>query len=250
MSPAFLAIIWTQKLAAVAIFLQTLEFFRIQKSFSDSGVWQWRILRKDWVSSPKSFQKILDRILSASFFGKILWLRLAASILMLFVLNPVVVFLALLTTVLICLRWRGVFNGGSDYMTVVVLTGLLLLSVFPNSVQAGLAYISLQASLSYFLAGIAKVRYQGWRNGKSLQQMLKNYGISQSLPMTRAASWSVMIFELSFPLVFIDSGIAMVYIVTGALFHLANFFLFGLNRFFWAWLATYPALYYCSTHFL
>ena len=30
-------------------------------------------------------------------------------------------------------------------------------------------------------------------------------------------------------------------------FHLANVYAFGLNRFLFAWLAAYPALYYCSS---
>jgi hypothetical protein len=33
-------------------------------------------------------------------------------------------------------------------------------------------------------------------------------------------------------------------------FHIANVYVFGLNRFVWAWAATYPALYFCSrSHF-
>jgi hypothetical protein len=34
----------------------------------------------------------------------------------------------------------------------------------------------------------------------------------------------------------------------GALFHLLNAFMMGLNKFFWAFVSTYPALIYC--HYL
>jgi len=36
----------------------------------------------------------------------------------------------------------------------------------------------------------------------------------------------------------------MIALAIGAAFHLANAFAFGLNRFLWAWLAAYPALWF------
>jgi len=57
-----------------------------------------------------------------------------------------------------------------------------------------------------------------------------------------AASWAVMLFELLFPLALLHPAALVAALAGAALFHLANALLFGLNRFFWVWLAAYPAL--------
>jgi hypothetical protein len=55
-------------------------------------------------------------------------------------------------------------------------------------------------------------------------------------------SWAVMLFEIAFPLTLISQPTLMVGLALAAVFHLANACLFGLNRFFWTWLAVYPAI--------
>ena len=51
-----------------------------------------------------------------------------------------------------------------------------------------------------------------------------------------------MIFELIFPLSFLNSAALILALFIAALFHLANACVFGLNRFFWTWLAAYPSI--------
>ena len=55
-------------------------------------------------------------------------------------------------------------------------------------------------------------------------------------------SWAVMMFELAFPIALMAQETLMVALVIAAVFHLGNAFLFGLNRFFWVWLAAYPSI--------
>jgi hypothetical protein len=55
-------------------------------------------------------------------------------------------------------------------------------------------------------------------------------------------SWAVMLFELAFPLTLVSQASLAAGLTVAALFHLANACLFGLNRFFWTWVATYPAI--------
>jgi hypothetical protein len=40
----------------------------------------------------------------------------------------------------------------------------------------------------------------------------------------------------------LDLRLALFFCASGALFHFLVFWYFGLNRFFWAWLATFPAV--------
>jgi hypothetical protein len=52
----------------------------------------------------------------------------------------------------------------------------------------------------------------------------------------------VILFELAFPLTLLSQEALIAGLVIAAVFHLANAALFGLNRFFWTWLAVYPAI--------
>lgn len=57
-------------------------------------------------------------------------------------------------------------------------------------------------------------------------------------------SWAVMLFELVFPLALVSQPTLIAALTIAALFHLANACLFGLNRFFWTWIAVYPILFW------
>jgi hypothetical protein len=52
----------------------------------------------------------------------------------------------------------------------------------------------------------------------------------------------VMLFEGLFPLTLLTQTTLIIALTIAASFHFANACLFGFNRFFWIWLAAYPAL--------
>jgi hypothetical protein len=56
------------------------------------------------------------------------------------------------------------------------------------------------------------------------------------------ASWSVILFEIFFPFSLINQTALILALCLAAMFHLANACLFGLNRFFWTWIAAYPSI--------
>ncbi len=242
---------------AFSLILQSAEYLKIRQSFSQEGIWRFSILKNDF--SP-NLRRPLSWVFQDSLFGVLLWLRLLLA-LGAFAFPTFSLFAILLfSTLLIGLHWRGVFNGGSDYMTVVVLTGLTVATSpwaqnLPVLFQAGFWYISVQLTLSYFFAGLSKIKDPDWRTGKALADILadsarKNHflslKISSSLSFSRLSSTLVLTFECLFPLVFWAPQFLSVFLVFGLLFHLANFYFFSLNRFFWAWLSAYPALIYCT----
>jgi hypothetical protein len=57
-----------------------------------------------------------------------------------------------------------------------------------------------------------------------------------------ALGWTVIAWECLFPLAWLDPHLCLGMLACGAVFHAANLWVFGLNRFFWAWLAGYPAV--------
>jgi hypothetical protein len=48
------------------------------------------------------------------------------------------------------------------------------------------------------------------------------------------------------PLALLDARLAALFCLIAAFFHYLVFWFFGLNRFFWAWLSTFPAIIWCA----
>ena len=65
--------------------------------------------------------------------------------------------------------------------------------------------------------------------------------------LARLGAWSFTVWEGSFPLALLNVRWAWLFCSVAALFHLLVFRFFGLNRFFWAWLSTFPAVIYCAS---
>jgi hypothetical protein len=138
-------------------------------------------------------------------------------------------------------------------MTLLVLICVTAahLAPTPQMRELALGYLSMQLILSYVISGWVKVRNPAWRTGRALADVFRfsAYPVSEGLRLNAdrgglvyGASWSVMVFELAFPLVLLHPALLAFGLMGAAGFHLANACLFGLNRFFWIWLAAYPSL--------
>jgi len=112
-------------------------------------------------------------------------------------------------------------------------------------------YLGLQVVLSYFVSGWVKVANAEWRSGQALCEVFDYSAYPVSCQLRRAAqqprlmwlgSWGVILFELAFPLGLLWEETLLAMLVLGAVFHVVNGMLFGLNRFVWVWVASYPAL--------
>ncbi len=248
------ALLLTEKIIAVAVVLQTIELLFIKKSFSDNGVWTWRVLKEEFTIFPKAIRKLLESTLSYPNFCYLLILRLVCAVLLTIFSHPLILTFLLLSTVLICVRWRGVFNGGSDYMTIVILTALTVAAIFPDNYWVtfgALWYITIQVCSSYFVSGVVKLKRANWLSGRALPVFInstiyKPLPISDKLIIFKVSSWLIIIFECSFPVALLHPNICLLFIVVAFLFHLINVYIFGLNRFLYAWASAYPALYFCS----
>lgn len=246
------AIFWIGTLAGFSILIQTIEYLEIRNVFSEKGVWQWSLLQNEF--SPTA-RKILNPFMQDKGFLALLWIRLAAALMLIAGVGPTsgIALLLLITTLLIGIRCRGTFNGGSDFMTGVVLVGLLFAGL------GGLWYIGVQLTLSYAVAGFAKAKNPDWLRGTALSQMLDSgHGPATGLlvrkligsqKLSQAFSWIVLVFECAFPIVWLKPSWLFGFLCFGIAFHLANFLIFGLNRFFWAWISAYPALIFCVSSF-
>ncbi len=163
--------------------------------------------------------------------------------------------LLLVTGILILHRFDGPYNGGSDRMGLLLLSMLFLARTLPSAHarELALGYLAMQVILSYFISGWVKVINPDWRSGQALSDVLafSAYPVSEALRRwsgelywLRIASWAVILLELLLPLAMLSRNLLAVMLLLSAGFHLANACVFGLNRFVWVWIATYPSLFW------
>lgn len=253
-------------LIAAAVVLQTAELWVIRRAMGDDGVWAWSALRSpgrgassDTGSADGAFA---DRVFGQRGVTVTLVARgLSAAIVPWLPPGPlctVLLAVALVTTMLIALRWRGSFNGGSDAMTLHVLLAVTLHAAVPDSdamTRGCVWYVAIVSVHSYALAGLAKIVHRPWRDGSALHAFVTTAvhvpppvllrGLAHPV-VARLGAWTVMGLELAAPLALVDPRLCVGFVVIAAAFHVGNAWVFGLSRFVLPWLATYPALYACS----
>ena len=261
-TPMVLAIRALEVLFAWSLAIQTLEFLRMGPATASDGLWSWTLQRadiaQDWM------RPLLDRVFAPAVHHVHLCLRLAAAVwLAAFGSSLGLILVLFVSNILVLIRWRGAFNGGSDFLTLVVLTGLLiaqLVGAFGDVVlgwQAGLWYIAIQAITSYFMSGWVKIMRREWRSGAAMTIFLNAaiYGPMSESHLLRnrgvalLGSWAFIVWECCAPLALVSPELATVFCAVAGVFHFLVFWFFGLNRFFWAWLASFPAILWCATQF-
>ena len=159
-----------------------------------------------------------------------------------------------ITTTLI--RRRRIIGGdGAEQMSDIVLISALL-AVLPmpadSRITLAVVFIAAQAVLSYFTSGVAKLVSPMWRSGSALPAILGTYNhglapvsrIMESRPAIGfVLGWSVILFEVLFPLVLIaPPSVAIAALGVGLTFHLGCAVLMGLNSFVWPFPATYACV--------
>ncbi len=150
-------------------------------------------------------------------------------------------------------RFQGPYNGGSDRMSLLILFCLCTVHLLPDPKWKELAfgYLGLQLVLSYLVSGWVKVVNAPWRSGQALRDvfLFSAYPVSENMRklaerrrLLFIMSWAVMLFELAFPFAILNQAALFAALFIAAAFHLSNACFFGLNRFFWIWLAAYPSI--------
>jgi hypothetical protein len=247
-------------LCAISLLIQTLEFLRLRAATRPDSVWSWPVQRGDVAHAPAWLRKLFDVLYRDRIHHLHLLLRAGAAASLFAGSSPASAVLLFISTVVILIRWRGAFNGGSDFMTLIALTGLLvsqLAAPLVGSVlawKAGLWYITIHAMTSYFISGAIKLFSADWRHGRALSFFLDGglYGplsqrsLFRKPAVAKSCAWAFILWECCFPLTMAGPKWAMAGCGIAAVFHFLVFRFFGLNRFFWAWIVSFPAIVYCS----
>jgi disulfide oxidoreductase YuzD len=147
-------------------------------------------------------------------------------------------------------------TDGTDQLSfqVQAASTVARLSSRARLVDACLWYVALQSTMSYAVAGYAKLPSQIWRTGEALPGILRteSYGDRDAYEMakrhpalSKALAHAVLALECAFPVAFLANGrFAPLMLGSMGAFHLVNARVMGLGRFVWAFTSTYPAVLY------
>jgi len=251
----------TEVFLGFSLLVQTSEFLNLRQALGPDGTFAYRIQRQDLSHIGPHGRWLFDLMANETVYFLHLLARLAAAIsLIIFGSSLGVMVFLFVGTILILIRWRGAFNGGSDFMTIVVLTGLLVSALYSSfgdastgastGARTGLFYIAIHSATSYFISGWVKLLSADWRSGRALVWFLDD-SVFGPLPQTSrlrlpaialTGSWAFILWEASIPLALLNVWLMAVFCLIGLIFHFLVYWYLGLNRFLAAWIASYPAL--------
>ena len=270
------ALCTVQWLLAMALLLFCAEDFRLIRGTLGRSHCSWDVLGRELsVQSPRSFA-LLAWCFEQPRLELILLVRAALASLLLIdgifshASDAGLIVAGLwFTQILLMIRWRGALNGGSDFMVLSLLNALMLGQAYTLlatlwgkqdvslGLQISLWFITIQSLTSYFVSGAVKLRDPAWRDGRALTHFL-NQAVFGPLPASgwfrrpgfaAVISWSFVAWECAMPLLLLGPRLALIACGLALVFHLLVYWYFGLNRFVWAWLCSFPALIY-SAHTL
>ena len=255
----FLAVIL--RITCWPILISTIELVSCPEMIGDATLMSWEVgkLRHPYLALGWS-GRFCNAFMQHAAFMRLLWLRAVLAGLLLFspaawLLHPATV--GLMTILLFLWLKRSSYGqDGADQMMMIIWLSALVAVALGGEAAATLCvcFIAFQSCMSYTVAGFAKVRASGWRDGQFLPGVLGTtiYGTELVGGFLRrhprcafVGSWMVLLFEMSFSLAWIlpwPWGIG--YLVIGTVFHIANAFLMGLSSFLFTFVAAYPAVWF------
>jgi hypothetical protein len=249
-------------ISSIGLVIGTLEFFCIRKSFGADGVYSWAVFSAVLLRTRNvRLTKLLNAVFDTPGVMVLLGIRLLALLCILFAPISTVTFKVSLTIVIISIllfSWRRSFgDDGADQMNMILLIATWLCTAIVENgllLKVGLWFIALQSVLSYGTAGIAKLVSPTWRSGQAVLGVFSTgvYGLDMVAHFLRGRSllnyllcWSVILIEIGFLVaLLLPFPYAVMFLIWGAGFHLMCAIIMGLNNFFWAFLASYPAVIY------
>lgn len=234
------AVLWTQRILGMGLLLQSVELFMARGIYAPGGA----------LAGRGNINLLLAGRGALS-----IWLLVAPGGVSTH-LSALLMAVLLASSAWLVIRSRGPVCGGSDSMFFQVQLGLFLAALeflHPIMPRLGLGWIAAQSVLSYFLAGVGKLRNSAWHDGSALQRLFTSNGpyvlwagvrgLAGAKSLCALLGWGIVLFELAFPavlLMLMEGRWGFLGMALG--FHVANAVVLGLNRFIWAWAATYPAL--------
>jgi hypothetical protein len=255
----------TVRLASVGMAISSLELLVQPAILRDTGLASWKVsqLATGWLAGSR-FATLFGWMLAYPQVRLLLATRLLLTGVVFWtapdalVLGGVAAVGVGVMSSLMVLRCSYGHDGADQMLTLIFYAeGVAVLTRTTFAVEAALWFIALQACLSYFTAGVAKLQSPEWRAGSALQGILSTniYGHPWVRQVFRRGSvlslggcWITVVFECLFPFALLGWPYLTIALLTvGLAFHVGNAFIMRLNTFLWAFCATYPAVWHCAS---
>ena len=250
------SLFWSRIILAIGLLISASEYWYWRREFDRGGLFDWSILQLShpfWAHS--SSAALFDTLFSASGTRALVAAQFWSGVLLLLPLGDIacaamLVLSALLLTAMAARMPYG--RDGSDQMALLLCVGLSLAYFSQNEAfrLVCAAFITFQLLLSYFVAGVAKLRGPDWRNGRGLLAVMKTttYGhpwVARFLEprpvLTRTFAHGLIVAELALAgFVFLPAPYLGIAVICGIGFHLGTAVVMGLTTFFWVFAAAYP----------
>ncbi|MEV8595274.1 alpha/beta fold hydrolase [Streptomyces sp. NPDC052012] len=251
----------SERLAALTTLSSSLEYMDQHRHMDPGGLNDWEIMKRTPEARNVALRKVANVVSRKKVTLALHATRAAVSVGMLLPGNS---------------RWRGAGNlflsgtscllqarhrygtDGSDQVANLVqsVTGVTRLAKKPETQDALLWYIGVQASMSYAISGWVKLVGDKWRDGTALPGVMRTrtygsepiYRLTQRHPKaSKAVQHATLAMECLFPLVYVAGGrFTRPFLAAAASFHVANAFVMGLGRFMTAFPAMHPMVAYTT----
>lgn len=232
------------------------------REYLSGGLLSWDLLRKNssFTSKPESFRNFIDIFFPARPWLFLIVFRMICGLglLVLPFNSPLYGFLyasLFIIGFLMNLRNAAYRTETENRFSLIIIGALLLRSLLPTDgvTLTSFWFIALLVCLSYLTTGISKLGYRNWRKGEGFKDIVTsiefvpvkkiNTFFEQHKVLTRLMNWLIILFECTFPvMLFAGQIVFWCFLVIGIFFHVAIAFGFRTGKFFWVWMATYPAL--------
>jgi hypothetical protein len=254
----------TLKLFAFLSLIRNVEYLFLYRQFEKDGMLGWPVFCLKNTRSIKFADKYLGSLFN---YKTTISLFIITLVFYLFILLGIgksffLFFLIVILLFNMLFSYRNsIGREGADYIHNILCFSLLIVFLFKNQKlieEYSLIFIAVQALFSYWASGMFKLISPAWRNGIAIYTIfnLKTWGNRRLSIMVernnywlgKIFSWLVILLLVLTPFsTLLSPAYCMCFLAGCAIFHLANAFIMGLNKFFWAFIATYPAIIYLCT---
>ncbi|MFE7130928.1 alpha/beta fold hydrolase [Streptomyces sp. NPDC057638] len=251
----------SERLSALTTLSSSLEHLAQRHQTEPGGLNDWHVLREAGPTPGPLLRRLLDRVAEPRTTTA---LHLGRAALATALLAPGdgrwrgAAQLCLATSGALLFPRHAYGTDGSDQVTVMVqgATGAARLVRAEPAKDALVWYLAAQANLSYLVSGWVKLIGPAWRDGSALPGVLRTrvhghprlWALAREHPRTsRLLAHSVLALECGFPLLYTRGGRLTRPVVSAAvLFHGANAYALGLNRFLTAFTSLHPLVAYTA----
>jgi hypothetical protein len=253
-------------IAACGLLISTLQALCNWRFFRADGLMSWELIKTHPRAARYGPSPLLEQLFRFPNFLCLLVVQAVAALLLLVFpwhssIRPVTLTLILSLCLLHRVRNQPYGLVASDTMNLLVFGALCLREIAPAdplATKGCLWFIALQSCLSYVANGVLKLQTSYWRQGTVLRAVAHHpvFGharlarlLDRDPRVGKLLDWSVIGYEVAFPCVLV-TGYAgcWIFLGGGVIFHSLLAWALGLNTFFFAWVATYPAIAWVTLH--